>query len=721
MWAGQVDAQIAGHITVRATRITEAIKIDGVLDEPAYSRIGAIGDFIQQEPSEGEASTENSEAWILFDDENLYVSCRCWEAHLDALVANEMRRDIVITGQHDHFAVALDTFQDRRNSYFLLVTPAGATFDALITDERTINKDWNTVWDSKVGRFAGGWTVEMAIPFKSLRYRPGRDQTWGIQLRRTIRHNNELSYLTPMPAAWGVSGIMHASQSATLTGLQVPPPGNNLELKPFAIADLRTDRLSSPPVANELGADAGLDVKYGITKGLTLDLTYRTDFAQVEEDEAQVNLTRFSLFFPEKREFFLEGQGIFAFGGAGSFSQSQSATSLTPTLFFSRSIGLSQGRKVPIIGGARLTGKAGPYSIGLVHIRTDEEPTVAALQTGFSVARLRRDVFGRSNIGIIATHRSSALAAQGANTVLGADGLFTFHQFLNISTYIAKSQTPGLHSKDVSYRAQMEYTGDRYGFEVERLMVGDNFNPEMGFLRRKDFRRNYALARFSPRPKRSNVIRKYTYEGSIEYITNNQNRLESRAQQGSFRVDLQNGDQVTAQYVRNYDLVERAFTVSESDGLSIPFGAYDFRNVKGSYALGQQHRLAGTATLEVGSFYGGDKKTASFNGRAEVTLPLTIEPNISLNWLNLPQGRFLTTLIGTRTTYTMTPRMFVSALVQYASTTTSLTANVRFRWEYRPGSELFVVYTEGRDTFPVRRIDLENRGLVVKINRLLRF
>jgi len=708
-----------GRVTVRATRITEVISIDGRLDEPAYDRVGAVGDFIQQEPREGEPTTEKSEVWVLFDDENLYLSCRCWEAHMDELVANEMRRDVVITGQHDHFAVALDTFHDRRNSYFLLVTAVGGTFDALMTDERTINKDWNAVWSQQVGRFDGGWTVEMAVPFKSLRYRPGRDQTWGIQVRRIIRHNNEMAYLTPMPAAWGMSGLMRASQSATLTDLQVPPPGRNLEIKPFAITDLRTDRLSSPPVLREAGLDAGLDVKYGITKGLTLDLTYNTDFAQVEADEAQINLTRFSLFFPEKREFFLEGQGIFAFGGAGGFGGR--ATGLTPTLFYSRRIGLSEGREVPIIGGARLTGKAGPYSLGLVNIHTDDEPTASAQATGFTALRLRRDVLGRSNIGVIATHRSNALAAEEANTVVGADALFTFHQFLNISTYVAKSQTPGLRGGDVSYRAQTEYTGDRYGFEVERLVVGDHFNPEIGFMRREDFRQSFALARFSPRPRRANLIRKYTYEASLNYITDNQNTLESRELKGVFQVDLQSGDVVAAEYTRNFELVERRFTISETDGVRIPLGTYDFYNVKGSYQLGGQHRLSGTTALEVGTFYGGDKKTVSFTGRADVTIPLTIEPTISLNWIDLPADSVLTTLISARTTYTMTPRMFVSALVQYTSTQSVLSVNVRFRWEYLPGSELFLVYTEGRDTFPVGRLDLQDRGVVVKINRLLRF
>jgi hypothetical protein len=712
----------AGAVIVRASRIALPMKIDGKLDEQVYAQIEAVTDFIQQEPREGQPSTERTDIWVLFDDENLYFACRCWEAHLDELVANDMRRDVVATGQHDHFVVALDTFQDRRNGFFFLVTPVGGTFDALVTDERAISGDWNTVWSSQAGRFEGGWTVEMAIPFKSLRYHSGRDQVWGLQVRRIIRHKNESAYLTRVAAAWGVGAILRMSRAATLVGLQAPPPGSNLEIKPYVVSDLRTDRQLSPPVSNEVGADVGLDVKYGITKSLTLDLTYNTDFAQVEADQAQVNLTRFSLFFPEKREFFLEGQGMFAFGGAGAFaSGGENASSVLPIMFFSRRIGLNAGREVPIVAGARLTGKAGPYSLGMLNIQADDEPASATERTNFTVLRLRRDVLGRSTIGALVTRRSNALTADGSNVVFGADALFTFIQFLNINTYVAKSHTPGLRGKDLSYRAQVSYQADRYGLELERLTVEDNFNPEVGFMRRDNFHRHFAQARFSPRPRRAAVVRKYTYQASIDYITDTANTLESREAQGTFQIDLQSGDQITAEYTRSFELIEQPFTISESDGKQIPIGAYDFHGFRGSYSLGQQHRISGTASLEAGSFYHGDKTTAGFNGRVQVTTPLAIEPTVSFNWIDLPGGRFLTKLISTRTTYSMTPRMFVSALVQYSSTTTSLSANLRFRWEYRPGSELFIVYTEGRDTFPVRRIDLENRGFVVKLNRLFRF
>jgi hypothetical protein len=267
----------------------------------------------------------------------------------------------------------------------------------------------------------------------------------------------------------------------------------------------------------------------------------------------------------------------------------------------------------------------------------------------------------------------------------------------------------------------LDYNADRYGLELERLVVDDNFNPEVGFMRREDFRRNYARARFSPRPKQVRLVRKYTYESSVEYDTDNQNVLESRYLRGNFKLDFQSGDSLSVEHQRTLERIDRPFTISESDRLSVPVGTYQFGDTSAQYTLGAQHRLAGTAAYETGSFYGGHKQTASLSGRLEVTIPFAIEPTISFNWLDLPQGKILAKLVSTRATYTMTPRMYMSALIQYSSTTTSLTSSVRFRWEYIPGSELFVVYSEGRDTFPVRRVDLENRGFVVKVNRLFRF
>ena len=341
------------------------MRVDGRLDEAVYQDTEAISDFLQQEPFEGQLATEKTEAWIFFDDTNIYVSACCWDSHPERRVANEMRRDTTQLRQNDHFGVLLDTYHDRRNGYFFYANPIGGLADSQITDENPPNTDWNTIWSVKTGRFEHGWTIEMAIPFKSLRYAPGRDQVWGINLRRVVRWKNEWSHLTQIPRALTTfRGILKISSAATLVGLQAPSASRNLEIKPYSIASMTTDRTATPATRNDPTARIGGDVKYAVTQNLTADFTVKTDFAQVEVDEQQVNLTRFSLFFPEKREFFLESRGIFNFpassaGGGGGGGGGGSA----PTLFFSRQIGLSNGQEVPVRVGGRVTGKAGRFSL----------------------------------------------------------------------------------------------------------------------------------------------------------------------------------------------------------------------------------------------------------------------------------------------------------------------------------------------------------------------
>ncbi len=525
-------------------RLAERLRVDGRLDEAVYQRVPAITDFIQNVPVEGAVSTERTEAWILYDDTSIYVVGRIWDtAPPEKWVANELRRDTNQLRQNDHFGVLLDTFHDRRNGFFFYVNPLGARADTWVTDEGNNNSDWNPVWQARTGRFPGGWTAELAIPFKSLRYVSGQNQVWGIQLRRSIRRKNEWTHLTALPAAdGGPSALTRVSRAATLVGLDLPSAGKNLEIKPYTIGSVTTDRLRTPPASGALDGNVGVDVKYGVTANLTADVTVNTDFAQVEADEQQVNLTRFNLIFPEKREFFLEGRGIFEFArGAGSVSP------LVPTMFYSRRIGLNAGRIVPIDVGGRLTGKAGPWGIGVMNIETHEEPTSRTPATNFSVVRVKRDVLRRSTIGAMLMNRSQSAAGAGGNQAAGVDMAVNLYTNVSLSGYYAQTSTPGLRGDAASYFGRFEYGGDRYGARAEYLVVGDNFNPEVGFVRRDNFARTFGSLRFSPRPKRMRRVRKFTYEGSVEYIENRGGVLETRNQNGRFNVELQNSDQVTAQ------------------------------------------------------------------------------------------------------------------------------------------------------------------------------
>ena len=730
-----------GRVTVRAVRLEDAIELDGALDEAVYGRVPAITGLVQLVPDAGEPATERTEAWIMFDDENVYVAARLWDSAPESeWVANEMRRDTNQLRQNDTFTVLFDTFYDRRNGFNFYTNPLGARADQQYTNEGNPNGDWNPVWDVRTGRFDGGWTVEMEIPFKTLRYRSEPPHVWGVQFRRSIRRKNEWAYLTRLPISVagnsGARGIFRISAAGSLVGLEPPPASRTVEIKPYAIADLITDNTASPPVVDRASGDGGIDIKYGITQSLTADLTYNTDFAQVEVDERQVNLTRFPLFFPEKREFFLEGRGIFGFA-EGSVPRSSPSVNPAggvfrdvnvPQLFYSRKIGLEGGRVVPIVGGARLTGKMGAFDVGALNIRTGEEAASASEPTHFTVVRLRRDILRRSSVGAMFTNRSVSRLGPGSSQAFGIDGTFGFFDTVNLIAYLARTRLPDpeLRGNDLSYRGRFEYAGDRYGVQVDHLLVEDNFLPEVGFLRRGDFRRTLAAGRFSPRPASIAAVRQFSLDATLDYIeTAAGGRLESRQNTLSFQAEFETSDRLTVVATDNYERLAVPFTPPGAD-FHIPAGGYRFADLQISYAIGQQRALNGVVALKRGGYFDGTLTSLELTrGRISAGTRLSVEPTLSFNWIDTPFGTFQTNLAIARLNYAFSPRMFFSGLLEYNSATDSFSSNLRFRWEYSPGSELFLVYTDYRDVREGLRPgrggwELENRGFVVKVNKLFR-
>jgi len=718
-----VGRDAEGRLSVRATRYDGEVNIDGNLDEAVYRELTPISDFIQQIPDEGAPASERTEAWVFFDDDNLYVAARNYESVPEVdWVANEMRRDTFQLRTNDSFSVMLDTYLDRRNGAAFLVTPIGGFSDFAISNEgdrgRGVNFDWNIVWDSRVGRFDGGWTVEMEIPFRSLRYEPGSEQTWGIQFRRIIRRLSEASYLTELPisAALGnslVAGMWRISEAGTLNELEVPPRNFNLEIKPYGLGTVTTNRLAAPPISNLSKEELGVDVKFGITNNLTADFTYNTDFAQVEVDERQVNLTRFNLFFPEKREFFLEGEGNF------DFSQPRSLD--VPTMFFSRRIGLEKGQIVPIEAGARVTGKIGDFDIGALNIGTDAVNSVNIEANDFSVLRIKRDVLSRSTVGMLFTERSESLIGEGSNQLYGIDGSFDFLDDFSIDTYLAKTDSPDLKGEDKSYMANFDYNGDRYGFTSGYLVVEDNFNPEIGFKRRDNFKQYSGSARFSPRPASIESIRRFILQANTKsYWSASTDKLETRQHRLSFTTEFESSDQFTVSISDDFEMLTRPFNIA--NGVTLQPGKYDFTSYQTSYRLGTQRKVSGALSLRIGDFWSGENTSIGISsGRIELSPQLSLEPSYSINRVELPEGDFRTELGRLRITYTLSPRMYVGGLVQYNSSQSSLSTNFRFRWEWAPGSELFVVYSDDRDTNPFDRPDsfeLRNQGWAIKINRL---
>ena len=714
-----------GGATVRAVRLRRPIQLDGRLDEAFYEVTRSFSGFIQSVPDEGAAATERTEVWLTFDDTDIYVSARMWDSAPESeWVANELRRDTGQLRQNDTFGVMFDTFYDRRNGVMFYTNPLGALSDFAITNEGNPNSDWNPVWDVRTGRFEGGWTVEMQIPFKSLRYRGGSEQIWGVQMRRAIRRKNEWSHLTLIPRSAAPSGpalSMRVSRYATLVGLEAPPASRVIELKPYGISGRATDLTTDPESRNDLSADAGLDLKIGITDNLTADFTYNTDFAQVEVDEQQVNLTRFSLFFPERREFFLEGRGIFGFatgGVSGGFGRGGVSA---PTLFFSRRIGLQSGEPVPILGGGRVTGKVGAFDVGALSIRTDDLQSARAESTNFTVLRLRRDVLQRSSIGVLFERRSESTLAPGSNQAYGIDATFSLLDNVDLLGYYAKTDTEGLTGTDESYRSRFSYSGDAWGLQIDHLLVGEDFNPEVGFVQRTGIRQSFLSGRYSPRPASIESIRQVTLEARINYLENAEaGFVETRERQGNFQIEFETSDEFSVDFTDSYENLSEAFPIAS--GVTIPVGRYSFRNVQFSYSFGLQRPFSGNLSLQRGSFFGGDRTSVGFErARIEILPQLSVEPNVSFNWVDLPQGDFTQHVASTRVSYSFSPRTFLSGLVQYSASSDSFSANFRLRWEYAPGSEIFIVYTEERDTDVFDRFSkLENRGLVIKVNRLLR-
>ena len=737
-----INRDASGRATLRAVRLTEPLSVDGVLNEGVFETTPPFGDFLQQLPNEGAPSTERTDAWILYDDENVYVAARLWDSAPESRwIANEMQRDSFQLIQNEYLSAAFDTFYDRRNGFAFMINPLGGFFDFQITDEGNPNMDWNPVWDSSVGRFDGGWTVEMQIPFKSIRFRPGdAEQLWGLQLGRHIRWKNERTYLNPVPISGG-PGEFRVSSGATLTGIEVPEGNRVFEVKPYAIGGLATDVNAIPdPILNEGTGDFGIDVKYGVTENLTADFTYNTDFAQVEVDEQQVNLTRFSLFFPEKRDFFLESRGIFDFGRGANFGGGGGPSAGRPTggggffgggdapiIFFSRRIGLQQdpetrvSRTVPILGGGRLTGRVGPFSIGALGIQSGSEQTVGADPTTFSVLRISRDILRRSRIGAIYTGRSVSLTAPGSNEVFGADGQFAFYDNVYFNGYYARSRTTDRVGDDASYQGVFTYNGDLVAVQIDHLRVGSNFNPEMGFLRRRDFRRNFVTANYAPRPRSIESVRQFTLGGTVDYVETGAGAVETRIAQLRFQTEFENSDIVGFDVQSNYEMIVRPFDLAPD--VPIDPGHYDFDDFYASYSMGTQRRVSGTLTFQRGGFYNGTITAVGFQrGRVELTPQFSFEPGFSINRIELPIGSATVPLVTSRVTYTLTPRMFFGGLIQYNSSNSSVGTNLRLRWEYQPGSELFVVYNDTRNTAYLERAPvLENRAFIVKLTRLFRF
>ena len=552
------DAQ--GRATLRAHRVTEPMRIDGALIEAIYSSVEPIGNFIQYEPNNGAPATEPTEVWVLYDNQNFYVCGKVYDDHPERWVLNEMRRDIPNVSANESIGFSIDTFNDKRNGFIFELNAIGGFLDGQITNEGfPPNTNWNTVWTGKAGRFDGGWSFEIAIPFRSIRYQPGTNQVWGFNVRRVVRWKNEESHIQPVPASLGTKrGLMQVSLSAPLVGLEVPSGAKNVELRPYGISSLTTDRVASPPLSNDASGNAGLDVKYGVTQNLTADLTLRTDFAQVEVDEQQVNLTRFSLVFPEKREFFLEGQGIFNFGGSEPVRHERRRCAdavLQPA-----------DRAEPWAGGRDPGRRAADRQGRRVHGRPAQHRDRRRCEGGRRGHQLQRGA-PQARRAAPQRHRRALHAAVQVARRRRQQPDVRRGRHLQLLRQPEYQHLPGADrdTGPAGPRPQLprptQLRGDRYGFVAERLVIDEHFNPEVGFLRRPDLRKWAGTLRFSPRPRVIHAVRKYLYQFDGSYIEDNAGVVESKEWDGTFGLDLNNGDNLRVVGTQSFEFLARPFRI----------------------------------------------------------------------------------------------------------------------------------------------------------------
>jgi hypothetical protein len=724
---GALHAQaIEGGDTLRATvarsapsadaaPATEPVRVDGRLDEPIWQAAPLISGFLQREPLEGRPASERTEVRILYDHEALYIGAWLYDRDAAAILPGETRRDAELR-EGDAFTVVLDTYLDRQNAFLFATTPAGIEYDGQITREGQggfttggvgqgraqsgsgggFNKNWDGSWQVATTRDAEGWYAEFRIPFSTLRYAGSGPQTWGLNLSRNIRRKNEESFWSPIPRQFD---LYRVSLAGTLTALEAPAQ-RTLALTPYLLGSGNRDYQLGTGASWR--GDVGGDAKIGITPSVTLDLTYNTDFAQVEVDEEQINLTRYRLFFPEKRPFFLENAGTFSVG-----------TPQEVELFFSRRIGIQAGRPVPILGGGRLTGRAAGMTIGLLNIQTQGVDqydastgafTPLAPANNYSVVRALRELPSRSRVGATFVSRLNTGDLDDRNLTYGVDGRLGIGEAISLDAYAAGTQTPRLEGPEYAYSLSGSYTTGtwRSGFAFRE--VSEDFNPEVGFLTRPGHRF------FSGR-----LLRAYRVPG-ISWLREVRPHISAR--------DLQDREWFTLTRLVHFDShfefsngaffqlpainftregLKQPFEIAR--GVTVPVGTYD--NVEWGFAYNTDlsARFSAQGRVDVGGFYSGRRAGTTSTLNARVGEKLLAGLRVSYYDVDLAEGSFQTSLVGLRAAYSFTPRIYLQSLIQYNDQTQNFSSNLRFGWLNTAGTGLFVVYNDSE------RAELFDRGL----------
>ncbi|MDA0987268.1 MAG: DUF5916 domain-containing protein [Bacteroidetes bacterium] len=691
--------------------------IDGIIqNDPAYQNSQIINHFWQTTPTEGEPSTELTEVRLFYTEEVLYIGVICFDKEPEKIIASEKKRDGALE-ETDAFLILLDTFNDNQNGFIFGTNPVGLEYDAQVSNEGDIsalarrsgstgglNVNWDASWNVKTTVTDFGWCAEFAIPFKTLRYLSGENQEWGLNFQRNIRRKKEISYWSKLPRQYNLNRV---SLAGTLKGLEIKTP-QNFKLIPYTLNNSQQIFTDKTTTKNNL--EVGADLKYSITPSLTLDATLNTDFAQVEVDEQQVNLDRFDLFFPEKRPFFLENAGMFDIGSPSEVE-----------MFFSRRIGIgTSGQVIPIIGGGRITGKISSTNIGILNMQTESVGDI--LKNNFTVLRAYEDLPNRSNVGFIFTNRQSTATGNenNYNRLFAVDGKMGIGLNTNVSGYFSKTVTPNISGDQHAFRLGMMHSSQEWRFENFYTEVAQDFNPEVGFLKRKGYRKFETLIFHSYRPENflslHEVRPHFSYRGFWDIKTG---FLETGFIHLDNHWEFKSGHEFHTGLNFTTEGVEKEFTIFENGSKTIIVPVGSFKNIEGQFVImtNQASPLSFSVMSFVGGYFSGNRISLHSTLRYRPSENVTFNVTNSFNKVKLTQGSFSTSLLRGKIQYYFTPHLFIQSLVQYNNVSKEFSTNARFGWLGLGNTGLYIVLNELHDEnaiYPGR----QNRNLIIKYSYL---
>ena len=691
-----VDAQTERELPrMSAHRTSEEIKVDGVFDESVWQSVEPIRQLYQIQPDQGEPATEQSEVRILYDDKKLYFGFIFFDSEMDKIVANDMRRDSPGLRSNDYGFLLLDTYNDRRNAVFFRFTPVGGIEDTAVSNSGgSLNHSWDIVWECRCRINEDHWTVEIAIPFSQLRFEQSDVMNWGVNFGREIARKQEIAAWNEAPKTYGGLAKYRTAYFGTLEGLEGISPSRHLELLPYVLPGMS----SVPETEKTQGVfEAGLDLKYGLTPNLTADLTFNTDFAQVEADQEQVNLTRFSLFFPEQRPFFLEGASIFDVGiPRTSFRRPPPLL-----LFYSRRIGLAEERAIPLLGGGKVTGKIGPYGIGILNVLADKfeddgtETSEADIfnepRTNYSVVRVNRDILSGSTVGAILVNKQDADAY---NRTTGLDFSYRPTREINLQGLWARSFEADVLGKSNAFSLTGDWRTNLFRLNGSYMDIGEDFNPEVGFVQRADIRRFRGDASYTPWPGKFG-IREIQIGPEIDLILTQDNEVETQEITFDTRFSFETGDDIGFQLKNTTENLNEEFLIQD---ISIPVEDYNFTSFRTSIRTSSSRMITARLQVEIGEFYSGTRRGFSIEATVRPTARFSIEPFIEFNRITLTDEEFDANAFGGRVGYSFSTTLFTKLFTQWSTDTDIISANFLVNYIYRPGSDFYLVLNQTYDT-----------------------